>query len=151
MEDKKIFELLKDITNLSKLMNRKLNAKMDGKKISPYPMIILNQLDSKKPTTLTDIREKLGIPNSTISTVLDKLLEKGLIRKEKDETDKRRTFLYLTEKAYEEERKIIKQHVEVFKEVLSKATDEDLNTLINSTKLFIKLIEKDNKEDEYKL
>lgn len=151
MEDKKIFELLKDITNLSKLMNRKLNAKMDGKKISPYPMIILNQLDSKKPTTLTDIREKLGIPNSTISTVLDKLLEKGLIRKEKDETDKRRTFLYLTEKAHEEERKIIKQHVEVFKEVLSKATDEDLNTLINSTKLFIKLIEKDNKEDEYKL
>ncbi|QBD84209.1 MarR family transcriptional regulator [Clostridium tetani] len=151
MEDKKIFELLKDITNLSKLMNRKLNAKMDGKKISPYPMIILNQLDRKKPTTLTDIREKLGIPNSTISTVLDKLLEKGLIKKEKDETDKRRTFLYLTEKAYEEERKIIKQHVEVFKEVLSKATDEDLNTLINSTKLFIKLIEKDNKEDEYKL
>ncbi|CDI48545.1 MarR family winged helix-turn-helix transcriptional regulator [Clostridium tetani] len=151
MEDKKIFELLKDITNLSKLMNRKLNAKMDGKKISPYPIIILNQLDRKKPTTLTDIREKLGIPNSTISTVLDKLLEKGLIKKEKDETDKRRTFLYLTEKAYEEEKKIIKQHVEVFKEVLSKATDEDLNTLINSTKLFIKLIEEDNKEDEYKL
>ncbi|RXI40877.1 hypothetical protein DP129_01720 [Clostridium tetani] len=151
MEDKKIFELLKDITNLSKLMNRKLNAKMDGKKISPYPIIILNQLDRKKPTTLTDIREKLGIPNSTISTVLDKLLEKGLIKKEKDETDKRRTFLYLTEKTYEEEKKIIKQHVEVFKEVLSKATDEDLNTLINSTKLFIKLIEEDNKEDEYKL
>lgn len=148
MDDKKTFELLKDIAKLSKLMNRELSSKMDVKKVSPYPIIILNQLDIKKPTTLTDIRENLGIPNSTISTVVDKLLEKGLIRKEKDKTDKRRTFLYLTEKAYEEEKKIIKHHTEVFKQILSKATDEDLNILISGTKLFIKLIEENNEEDE---
>lgn len=148
MEDKKIFELLKDIIQLSKVLNRRLSAKMDCKRISPYPMIILNQLNREESTTLTDIREKLGIPNSTISTAVDKLLENGLIRKEKDITDKRRTFLYLTEKASEEEKKIIKQHVEVFKEILCKATEEDLNTLINSTKLFIKLIDGNYKEDE---
>ncbi|SDL27893.1 Winged helix DNA-binding domain-containing protein [Clostridium cochlearium] len=148
MDDKKLFELLKDITNLSKLINRRLSAKLDVKKISPYPVIILNQLDISKPTTLTDIRERLGIPNSTISTVVDKLLEKELVIKEKDATDKRRTFLYLTEKACEEEKKIIKQHVEVFKEILCKATEDDLNTLIDATKLFIKLIEENDKGDE---
>lgn len=148
MDDKKTFELLKDIAKLSKLINRELSSKMDVKKVSPYPIIILNQLDIKKPTTLTDIRENLGIPNSTISTVVDKLLERGLIRKEKDKTDKRRTFLYLTEKASEEEKKIIKCHTEVFKGILFKATDDDLNVLISSTKLFIKLIEENNEEDE---
>ncbi|NSJ92664.1 winged helix-turn-helix transcriptional regulator, partial [Coprococcus sp. MSK.21.13] len=71
-----------------------------------------------------------------------------LVRKEKDATDKRRTFLYLTEKACEEEKKIIKQHVEVFKEILCKATEDDLNTLIDATKLFIKLIEENDKGDE---
>ena len=32
MDDKKLFELLKDITNLSKLINRRLSAKLDVKK-----------------------------------------------------------------------------------------------------------------------
>lgn len=148
MEDKKIFELLKDIIKLSKVLNRRLSAKMDCKRISPYPMIILNQFNKDKPTTLTEIREKLGIPNSTISTAVDKLLDSGLIRKEKDITDKRRTFLYLTEKASEDEKRIIKQHVEVFKEILCKATEEELNVLINSTKLFIKVIDESYKEDD---
>lgn len=72
---------------------------------------ILHILDRQGPVSQKELQEDLDIQSGSISEILAKLEREGLIRREKDETDRRKAVVYMTEagkehaKKYHESRK----------------------------------------------
>ncbi|KAJ48788.1 DNA-binding MarR family transcriptional regulator [Clostridium tetanomorphum] len=142
MKDEKIYELLRDLSNISKILNRKISSRMNCKRFSVYPYLIVNQLEVDKAKTLTELSKTLGLPNSTTSVIIDRLMKEGLVRKEKDEKDKRRSLIYVTEKALAEEKKLIFEHTKYFKELLEDATEDDMEAIMRGVKLLMENIQR---------
>ncbi|KRN29047.1 hypothetical protein IV38_GL001263 [Lactobacillus selangorensis] len=61
----------------------------------------LEEIAHKDPTSLVDIQHQLGIASSTLSSAVDSLSQRGLIRKNRDPNDLRTLEVYLTDKGTE--------------------------------------------------
>ena len=65
---------------------------------------ILHILDTEGPVSQKDLQDRLNIQSGSISEILTKLEKEGLIERRKDERDRRRVILYLTDKGAEHAR-----------------------------------------------
>jgi MarR family transcriptional regulator, organic hydroperoxide resistance regulator len=54
-------------------------------------------LVTRGPMTLTDLSRTLGMSHSTASGIVDRLQERGLLQRNEDATDRRRTLIGITE------------------------------------------------------
>lgn len=69
--------------------------------LTPVQHLILESLWEEEGLSAGDIGKRLVLDSATLSGVLDRMAEKGWIRKEPDDEDKRFIRIYLTEKARE--------------------------------------------------
>lgn len=142
MSNEKVYELIKELNMLFKLLNRKISYKMNCKKINIASIMILHQVAQGEKKALTEIAENLGLPNSTTSVLVDKLVKQGILNRVRDEEDRRKVLIYATEKAAEEEKKFSEQHMEYLKELINPSSDEETETILKGLEVLIKVIEK---------
>ncbi len=84
-----------------------------------------------------DLIEKLHIGQSSTSELINKLEDDGYIERKVDESDKRATLLFLTEKGQARASEVADERAAMFEDVFSKLTDEEKQTLSD---LFDKLL-----------
>jgi len=65
--------------------------------LSPTQLIVLQVIASVENATPSFVSHKTTISQATITTVLDKLERRGLITRQRDETDKRRLYLRVSD------------------------------------------------------
>ncbi|HDB2083881.1 TPA: MarR family transcriptional regulator, partial [Staphylococcus aureus] len=67
-----------------------------------YPQfLVLNILWQENTTNVKTIVNSLGLDTGTISPLLKRMENKGLIKRQRSDLDQREVFLYLTEKSIE--------------------------------------------------
>ena len=76
-----------------------------------------------------DLMEKLHIGQSSTSELINKLEDDGYIERKVDESDKRATLLFLTEKGQARAAEVADERAAMFEDVFSKLTDEEKQTL----------------------
>lgn len=137
MNKDKIYELVEEINSISKLINRKMGS---GKhrKFTITTLMIINQLKIGNVKTLTGLSETLGIPNSTVSVVVDKLVKLGIVRRERDEKDRRKVFIYIEDEGLKQEKQIIQCRMDYFKELFKNASDEEIGCILKGLKILEK-------------
>ncbi|MCD8155410.1 MAG: MarR family transcriptional regulator [Clostridiales bacterium] len=64
----------------------------------PRQMTVLNLLRENGPMSQRDIQEALGIQAGSVSELITKLESKGFLMRQKDDSDKRRVMISLTER-----------------------------------------------------
>ncbi len=140
MNNDKVYEVVEEIHSISKLVNRKINNNNNSKKFTITALMIMNQLKLGKVKTLTEISETLGIPNSTVSVIVDKLVKLGIVRRERCEEDRRKVFIYIEDKGLQQEKQIIKYHIDYFKDLFKNASDEEIDSILKGLKILEKFI-----------
>jgi len=117
-----VFLVAKANQNAQKILKERL--KKFG--LTTVQGLILGELFEEDGVTASDIGNRLVLDNATVSGVLDRLLEKGWIKKETDTNDKRVQKIFLSSK---EDTKLIYQMFQARKEandlILSKLTMEE--------------------------
>lgn len=117
-----VFLVAKANQNAQKILKERL--KKFG--LTTVQGLILGELFEEDGVTASDIGNRLVLDNATVSGVLDRLLEKGWIKKETDTNDKRVQKIYLASK---DDTKLITQLFQARKEandlILSKLTMEE--------------------------
>lgn len=88
----------------------------------------------KKKLSINEIKDKVLIANSSLSYILDKLENKDLINKEKCETDKRVTYISLSNKGLKKAEEIFPVHYDNLKQVFNTLTKEEEEMLITINK-----------------
>lgn len=80
-------------------MNRRLQ---DSFGLSPTAGMVLSVVEgSPDPPTASTIAERLIVSNASVTSLLDTLEARGLITRRRDDGDRRRTLVELTDQAHE--------------------------------------------------
>jgi DNA-binding MarR family transcriptional regulator len=66
-------------------------------RLSPETVAFLDHLAAAGPMTLGEIGKHIGRAASTLSEMVDHLVAKGLLTRDRDESDGRRSLIWLTE------------------------------------------------------
>lgn len=88
----------------------------------------------KERLMINEIKDNILIANSSLSYILNKLETKKLIKKEKCETDKRITYIKLTNKGLDLATNIFPNHYKNLKNIFNVLTKEEKESLVNITK-----------------
>ncbi|MGP1404769.1 MAG: MarR family winged helix-turn-helix transcriptional regulator [Catonella sp.] len=112
----------------NKLLSEEENAKYSAEQGK-----ILSALWIKNPQTATDISIKTGLANNTLSNMLKKLEEQGLIYSCSHENDQRKKLFCLTDEGKAQEeigRKISEELNEIFYKGFSEDEKRELNNYL---------------------
>ena len=86
---------LRKIIRAVGIHSKKLNNEFN---VTTPQMICLYAIKKNKRITQTKLAQEVNLGKSTVNGIIDRLLLKNLIIKERDSKDRRKTFLELTEK-----------------------------------------------------
>ena len=100
MNDKYIiFFVSRTKANMIKFIENRLKKNKLDDLIPTHGNVLTALYESNKKLTMTDIAKKISKDKSTVTPLINKLLELGYIKKEKSKDDKRVTYISLTDKA----------------------------------------------------
>lgn len=95
------------INQIQKISSRKFNELLKEKNIDEFngsQGVILYSLWNNKELTIKEIRKITGLAKTSLTSMLDRMEEKGLIRRKDNIEDKRSIKIMLTDKAKELEK-----------------------------------------------
>ncbi|AKN33470.1 MarR family transcriptional regulator [Clostridium carboxidivorans P7] len=143
MGKEKIYEIIKEVESISKLMNKKVNSKESHKRFTISELMVMSQLRLGEAKTLSEISQILGIPNSTTSVVVDRLVKMGMIKRERDKEDRRKVLVCIKGEGIEQQRQIFKYHMDQFGRLFENATEEEIDYILNGLKTLESVIMRD--------
>ena len=95
------------INQIQKISSRKFNELLKEKNIDEFngsQGVILYSLWNNKELTINEIGKITGLAKTSLTSMLDRMEEKGLIRRKDNSEDKRSIKIMLTDKAKELEK-----------------------------------------------
>lgn len=107
---------------------QEINA-LHGDKLTGHEYLILRLLSQNQPQMMSQLAKEFGVTASYTTIVVDKLLQKGYVNRERSKRDRRIVELTVTESG----ESVIKELDKIRRDYLHKAfenlTDEQLKTL----------------------
>lgn len=79
---------------------------------------------------VSDLSEKLGLSNSTVSGIIDRLENQGLVARTRSKEDKRVVYVNVTSEFKKGSQNHIKEVEKMFEAMMSKATSEELDEIL---------------------
>lgn len=112
---------------------------------APQGMVIgtLSKLGQVK---ISDLSERLGLSNSTISGIVDRLEKQQFVERIRSEEDRRVVYVKLTSKFSEMHKGFHIKAEKNIENIMSKASPEELNKIIEGLAALKKLLERENKQ-----
>lgn len=93
---------------------------------------------------VSDLSEKLGLSNSTVSGIIDRLETQELVERIRSKEDRRVVYVRTTEKCRKNTKKHFEEIDKMFEEMMNKATPEELNTILQGLDMLEKVMERNN-------
>ncbi len=88
---------LRQILRATEISSRAL-AKQCG--LTPSQLILMQIITSAPDATPSFLAKEISLSQATVTALIDKLEKRGLVRRRRDETDKRRVYIDLTEEGF---------------------------------------------------
>lgn len=102
--------------------------------LSLMKFIAHHYMKFEKAPTLVTISHVIGISGATATTLADRLIKKGLLKKEVSPTDKRAKLISLTDKGYDYLRANQHRNREILMKVISSLGEDDICELVRILK-----------------
>lgn len=112
-----------------------------GDLTAPQGMLI-GLLESKGNMKISQLSERLGLSNSTVSGMVDRLEKRGIVARKRSDSDRRIVYVELTPEFEENAHTFMKSMEKKLASVMGRATDEDLNKALEGLKIIENLLNK---------
>lgn len=125
--------VLKEIKEFDKTVGKNLYKKSkQPKHISLTELSIINYLMvTPNPIYQKDIVDVTKLKKSSIAEQLDRMEEKGIIKRVPDKNDKRKNQIVLTKSMLNKKQKMIDELAAINKKLIKNISKKDLETFIN--------------------
>jgi len=139
-ESRKLTELIQELVNQFHFLKTESVPPESEFNLRELRVILL--LGCNGSSKMSEIAEKLGMPLSTATGLLDRLVEKGLVERERSIEDRRIVQVDLTEKGHEIHQWDFEEHTQFARQILRRLGKSD-------RKIFLDLMKKimANKEE----
>lgn len=92
--------------------------------------VLLGTLAHYGEMKVSDLSEKLGLSNSTVSGIIDRLEKQELLERIRSKEDRRVVYVKVTEKCRENSKKHFEEVNKMFEAMMDKATPEELDIIL---------------------
>jgi DNA-binding MarR family transcriptional regulator len=136
-------ELLKSLFHINRLLFQEINKIFAVKGLNPTEVMILYCLKHGDDCKVSDLAFCLGIPLSTLTGILDRLAEKGLISRERSDEDRRVVTVKLAPSIFNEHKHIMQSCISILlDEILAETSPEWRQKFQEDLAYLEKLLEK---------
>lgn len=115
------------------VVTRQINAKLRdifGEGLTSDQFLILRLISGQEKCTSTYLAEAVAVGKSSITAIINRLDEAGMIRRTRDENDRRQVYLTMTERGKDIYQTSEKQMQEVISPYLFHFDDKDIEHFI---------------------
>ncbi len=140
-----IFSVIKRIMWLIKQNFEKDFKKMHVTQSQILVMRVLNYYGDMK---VGDISRELDLSNSTVSGIIDRLVEKKIVQRKRSEEDRRIVMISLADEYRQPVKKQLNAFAQKMRKALSTITEEDLDSVIQGLEKLEKILEKSQESKE---
>jgi DNA-binding MarR family transcriptional regulator len=139
----KIFRSLKRVGHMLKnTMGQHFNAmNLTG----PQGMM-MGILSHDGEMKISDLSEKIGLSNSTVSGIIDRLEKQGLVERTRSTEDRRVVYVNISAEFKKNSKTNFCKIEKTFEDIMKKATDEEIETISKGLDTLEKLMDKQKDE-----
>ncbi|MEM3324344.1 MAG: MarR family transcriptional regulator [Metallosphaera sp.] len=138
MQKKQETEVLTSISRVYRAAKRELNNRLESHGFSYVDFLILMQVRDS-PKSMVYLAKEVLMTQAGITAAIDRLEEKGLVKRERDKEDRRIINVQITERGVKATEEAIQVFNELAVDLVKDLSDEDKAKLIE---LLDKLLEK---------
>lgn len=91
---------------------------------------------------VSDLSEKLGLSNSTVSGILDRLEKQGLVERMRSKEDRRVVYVNITEDFKEQSKKQFVEINKMIEQMINRATPEELDKILEGMEALRNVVER---------
>lgn len=139
-EEKSLFTLLREIRSL---IDKGLKSKLHlGDFTMPQTMIIYNLANNGR-MKISELSEKMGLTNSTVSGIVDRLEDQGVVFRERSSKDRRVVYVQFApehEKNYQDMNNNLDKY---FNEMLADIPQDQMDSIMISMNILHEALAKD--------
>ena len=137
----KSFEIISLIKELKENFKKVMAENFNDAEITYSQWMLLGVLMKNGSMKVSDLSKRLGLSNSTVSGVVDRMEKQGFVRRVRDKKDRRKVFVEITDsfrKTAEENHISVEKRIE---KILKNVSDEELDKVIEGLKILNRILE----------
>ncbi len=132
-------ESISQIINLNRNFNRTLRHEfhdlMQNSGFTLPQLSVISILAKNGEQKVSDISEKMGLSDSTVSGILDRLEQKGIIERKRDKDDRRVVKIYLIKGSQPICREFHRKREKYFAGLLKMLSEQEINDIIKGLEI----------------
>jgi len=138
------FESISQIINLNKNVNRSLKHKfhhlIQDSELTFPQLSVISMLEKYGEQKVSELSEKMGLSDSTVSGILDRLEQKGIIKRERTKDDRRVVKISLTGKSKKFCNDFRQKKEEFFTQLLKRLSDQEIKDIIKDLEILYRVV-----------
>ncbi|HHV98335.1 MAG TPA: MarR family transcriptional regulator [Clostridiaceae bacterium] len=143
-EANKGFQVIKLLKQVKNVVSRNMCSQFKELNLTGTQSMLIGILAHNQKIKISDLSSKLGLSNSTVSGIIDRLESRGLVKRIRSQEDRRVVYVCVSDKYMEEAQKRFKQIDREFEAIMNKATPEELDTIIKGLSTLKTVVSRQN-------
>ncbi|KAF2955763.1 MarR family transcriptional regulator [Marinitoga sp. 38H-ov] len=140
---KKTYEVMILFKEIRELVKKTMVTSFEDCEITSSQWMLLGALLKNGRMTMSELSNYIGLSNSTVSGIVDRLEKQGYIKRIRDDNDRRKVFVEITEKFNDIAKKRHESIEKKFEERLHKVSENELDIVIDGLKILKKIFEEE--------
>lgn len=133
--------VIKTLKEIMKLIHKNVQNQFKELNITGPQGMIIGILIHKGDMKISDLSEKIGLSNSTVSGIIDRLEKQGMVERMRSSEDRRVVYVKVTDEFKKNAEKYFCEIEKRFDVIISKATEEELETILKGLNTLKKLLD----------
>lgn len=139
-------EKMADLEMLLREINHQINLYtrcfLNEKGITMSRFWVMNKLSLDKPITMKDLQKQLLLAPATLTGLIDNLVEDNLVKRWRDDNDRRLVYLTLTPEGHKLLNDILQYRISIFEKSLKNFDEVDIEKINDDLRLILNRIKK---------
>jgi len=122
------------------LLKQSMSKIFEDTNITPPQGMVIRILSNHNKMKISELSSKLGLSNSTVSGIIDRLEKQGMVERERSLEDKRVVYVNISPGFHDMHKTFQNRANENIKNIMNKGTPEDLHHIIEGLSTLKKLL-----------
>jgi len=147
MENKAI-EIVKNLKGIMDLFGKAVKSEFKEKNLTSSQVMVIGILSHRKELKTSELSKELGLSNSTVSGILDRLEEKNLIERIRSEKDRRVIKVRINKEFKNSMSDKYMGVEEKITNIINKSPNEEIDFILTGLENLRKMLEEELKENK---
>ena len=147
-ESSRIQEMLTLVKRIMSVVKQNFESDFKKMGVTQSQILVMRVLNHYGDMKVSDISKELDLSNSTVSGIIDRLVEKKIVQRKRSDEDRRIVMISLADEYRQPVKKGLNAFAQKMRKALSTMTEEDVESIIRGLEKLEKILEESQEPRE---